>query len=279
MSRTRQASGAPDFNDEQVHRYARHIILPEVGGDGQRKLLDARVLVVGAGGLGSPVAVYLAAAGVGTIGLVDFDTVDITNLQRQILHGTADVGRPKTLSGAESIATLNPDVDVVRIDARLDSSNALATVESFDVVVDGSDNFPTRYLLNDACYLTRRPLVSGAIFRFEGQVSTFDARRDDSPCYRCLFKTPPAPGSVPNCEQAGVFGVLAGTVGTIQATEVIKLVCGIGEPLVGTLLLYDALETRFTQVRVVRDDSCPLCGSSPEITGLIDYEEFCGVSR
>ena len=266
---------AHEFTDQQVHRYARHIILPEVGGDGQRKLLDSRVLVVGAGGLGSPVALYLAAAGVGTIGLADHDDVDLTNLQRQVLHTTSDVGRRKTASGAETIAALNPDVDVIPIDAKLDSSNALSTVESFDVVVDGSDNFPTRYLLNDACYLTKRPLVSGAIFRFEGQVSTFDARRDDAPCYRCLFPTPPASGSVPNCEQAGVFGVLAGTIGTLQATEVLKLVCGVGEPLVGKLLLYDALETRFTQVRVVRDESCPLCGSSPEITDLIDYEEFC----
>jgi molybdopterin/thiamine biosynthesis adenylyltransferase len=268
-----------DFTEDQVSRYARHIILDEVGGAGQRKLLDAKVLVVGAGGLGSPAALYLAAAGVGTIGLADHDTVDITNLQRQILHGTADVGRSKTGSGAETIAALNPDVDVVRIDARLDSSNALATIERFDVVVDGSDNFPTRYLLNDACYLTKRPLVSGAILQFEGQVTTFDFRRDDSPCYRCLFRTPPPPGSVPNCSQAGVFGVLAGTIGTIQATETIKLVCGIGEPLVGALLLYDALETRFTRVRVGRDDSCPLCGSSPEITGLVDYEEFCQVRK
>ena len=274
-----------DFTDAQVERYARHIILDEVGGAGQRKLLDAKVLVVGAGGLGSPAAMYLAAAGVGTIGLADHDTVEITNLQRQILHGTADLGRPKTISGAETIAALNPDVEVIGIGERLDASNALRTIERFDVVLDGSDNFPTRYLLNDACYLLKRPLVSGAILQFEGQITTFDFRRGDhaagdtrlgdSPCYRCLFPHPPPPGSVPNCAQAGVFGVLAGTVGTIQATEVIKLVCGIGEPLVGALLLYDALETRFTRVRVGRDDSCPLCGSSPEITGLIDYEEFC----
>jgi adenylyltransferase/sulfurtransferase len=266
-----------DFTDEQVHRYARHIILPEVGGEGQRRLLDARVLVVGAGGLGSPVALYLAAAGVGTIGLVDFDEVDITNLQRQVLHTTSDVGRLKTTSGAETIHSINPDVKVVEINERLDSSNALRVLDDFDVVVDGSDNFPTRYLLNDACYLTKTPLVSGSIFQFEGQVSVFDARRDDSPCYRCLFPMPPPPGSVPNCAQAGVFGVLAGTVGTIQATEVVKLLAGIGEPLVGRLLLYDALETRFTSVRVKRDDACPLCGSSPEITELVDYEEFCGV--
>lgn len=266
-----------DFTDEQVHRYARHIILPEVGGEGQRRLLEARVLVVGAGGLGSPVALYLAAAGIGAIGLVDFDEVDITNLQRQVLHGSSDVGRPKTTSGAETIRSINPDVEVLEINERLDSSNALRVLDGFDVVVDGSDNFPTRYLLNDACYISRTPLVSGAIFQFEGQVSVFDPRRDDSPCYRCLFPMPPPPGSVPNCAQAGVFGVLAGTIGTIQATEVVKLVCEIGTPLVGHLLLYDALDARFTRVRVARDDSCPLCGSSPEITELVDYEEFCGM--
>jgi adenylyltransferase/sulfurtransferase len=278
-----------DLTDDQVERYARHIILDEVGGAGQRKLLDAKVLVVGAGGLGSPAAMYLAAAGVGTIGLADHDDVELNNLQRQILHATSDVGRGKVDSGAETLGSLNPDVHVVRIDERLDASNALRTIERFDIVLDGSDNFPTRYLLNDACYLLHRPLVSGAILQFEGQVTTFDfrrderaagaTRRDESPCYRCLFPNPPPPGSVPNCAQAGVFGVLAGTVGTIQATEVIKLVCGIGEPLVGTLLLYDALETRFTRVRVGRDDSCPLCGSSPEITGPFgyDYEEFCQV--
>lgn len=264
-----------DFTEDQIHRYARHIILPEVGGEGQRKLLDSKVLIVGAGGLGSPSALYLAAAGVGTIGLADFDDVELTNLQRQILHRSDDVGRAKTDSGAETIRALNPGVNVVRIDHKLDSSNALGVLEGFDLVLDGSDNFPTRYLLNDACYLTKKPLVSGAIFRFEGQITSFDARRDDSPCYRCLFPSPPPPGSVPNCEQAGVFGVLAGTIGTLQATEVIKLVCGIGEPLVGTLLLYDALEARFTRVRVARDEMCPLCGSSPEIDELIDYEEFC----
>ena len=268
-----------DFTDEQVHRYARHIILPEVGGVGQRRLLDSRVLVVGAGGLGSPVALYLAAAGVGTIGLLDFDEVDITNLQRQVLHSTADVGRLKTTSGAEALHAINPGVEVVEINERIGSSNALRVLEDFDVVVDGSDNFPTRYLLNDACYLERKPLVSGAIFQFEGQVSVFDARRDDSPCYRCLFPMPPPPGTVPNCAQAGVFGVLAGTIGTIQATETIKLVCEIGVPLVGWLLLYDALDARFTRVRVARDVSCPLCGSTPEITELVDYEEFCGVSE
>lgn len=263
-----------DFTDEQVERYARHIILSEVGGDGQRKLLDSKVLVVGAGGLGSPAAIYLAAAGVGTIGLADFDAVDMTNLQRQILHQTADVGRPKTESGAETINSINPDVQVKRINQRLDASNAMRVLEEYDVVVDGSDNFPTRYLLNDACYLLRMPLVHGAIFQFEGQATTFDSRRSDSPCYRCLFPMPPAPDSIPNCAQAGVFGALAGTIGTIQATEAIKLIAGLGKPLIGALLLYDALEIRFTRVRVSRDEKCALCGSSPEITTLIDYEEF-----
>ena len=264
-----------DFTEDQIQRYARHIILDEVGGAGQRRLLDAKVLVVGAGGLGSPVALYLAAAGVGTIGLADFDVVDVTNLQRQILHDTSEIGNAKTASGARRLEAINPDVDVIGINERLDSSNAFKTLEAYDVIVDGSDNFPTRYLLNDACYLLKKPLVHGAIFQFEGQNTTFDARRDDSPCYRCLFPMPPPPGSVPNCAQAGVFGVLAGTVGTIQATEAIKLICEIGEPLVGRLILYDALETRFTNVRVGRDEKCPLCGSSPEITELIDYEEFC----
>lgn len=266
-----------DFSDEQVQRYARHIILDEVGGAGQRKLLDSRVLVVGAGGLGSPVSMYLAAAGVGTIGLVDHDTVDLTNLQRQILHRTSDVGRPKTRSGAETLHGINPDTKVVEIGERLDATNALGIIESYDIICDCTDNFPSRYLLNDASYIAKRPLVSGAMFRFEGQVTVFDPRRDDSPCYRCLFPSPPPAGTVPNCAQAGVFGVLAGTIGTLQATEVIKLICGIGEPLVGTLLLYDALESCFTRVRAKRNDSCALCGSSPEISGLIDhdYEEFC----
>ncbi len=266
-----------DLTDTQVQRYARHIILPEVGGDGQRRLLEAAVLVLGAGGLGSPVAMYLAAAGVGAIGLADFDEVDITNLQRQILHTTADLGRAKTASGADTIRALNPDVDVIAIDERLTSSNALELVGRYDVVVDGSDNFPTRYLANDACHLTGTPLVHGAIFQFEGQATTLDPRREESPCYRCIFSQPPPPGSVPNCAQAGVFGVLAGTIGTIQASEAIKLILGLGEPLVGRLLLYDALDMRFSQVRVTRDPRCPLCGPSPEITSLIDYEEFCGV--
>jgi adenylyltransferase/sulfurtransferase len=266
-----------EFTDEQVERYARHIILPQVGGEGQSKLLDAKVLVLGAGGLGSPIAMYLAAAGVGTIGIADFDVVDVTNLQRQILHSTADVGRPKTASAADTIRALNPDVEVVTVDERLDSTNAFEMFERYDVIVDGTDNFPTRYLANDACYLLRKPLVHGSIYQFEGQATVFDRREQCSPCYRCLFPHPPPAGSVPNCAQAGVFGVLAGVIGVIQATEAIKLSCGIGRPLVGRLLLYDALDMEFTKVRIDRDPDCPLCGGSPEITSLIDYEEFCGV--
>lgn len=266
-----------DFTDAQVHRYARHIILDQVGGEGQAKLLDAKVLLVGAGGLGSPVALYLAAAGIGTIGLVDDDRVDLTNLQRQVLHATADVGRPKVDSGAEALHAINPDVDVVRIADRLSSANALELFGRYDVIVDGSDNFPTRYLANDAAYLTRTPLVHGAIFQFEGQASTFDTAREGAPCYRCVFAQPPPPGSVPNCAQAGIFGAVAGVIGTVMAAETIKLVLGLGDPLIGRLLLYDALESRFTEVRLARDPACPLCGSSPEITGLVDYEEFCGM--
>lgn len=268
-----------DFTDAQIERYARHIILPQVGGEGQRKLLDAKVLIVGAGGLGSPVALYLAAAGVGTLGIADFDQVDVTNLQRQILHRTSDVGRTKVESAADTIAEINPDVVVAPIGERLCSLNALDVLKPYDVVVDGSDNFPTRYLLNDAAWMLGKPLVSAAIFQFEGQLTVFDPRRDDSPCYRCIFPSPPPPDSIPNCAQAGVFGVLAGVVGTLQATEVVKLVLGIGEPAVGRLLLYDALEARLTTVRLSRDERCPLCGERPEITSLIDYEQFCGAQR
>lgn len=267
----------PDLRDDQVERYARHIILDAVGGTGQEKLLGSRVLVVGAGGLGSPVAMYLAAAGVGTIGIVDDDVVDLTNLQRQVLHGTSDVGRPKVVSAAETIAEMNPDVTVVQIGERLSVANALDLVRAYDLVVDGSDNFATRYLLNDACWLERKPLVSGAIFQFEGQVAVFDRTHEGTPCYRCIFPTPPAPGAVPNCQQAGVLGVLAGVVGTMQANEAIKLLLRLGEPIVGRLLLYDALEARVTSVRVARDAACRLCGDNADITSLVDYEEFCGV--
>jgi adenylyltransferase/sulfurtransferase len=267
-----------EFTEEMTHRYARHIIMPQVGWEGQEKLVEAKVLCVGTGGLGSPIALYLAAAGVGTIGMVDFDEVDLTNLQRQIVHFTDDVGKRKVESAADTLRLVNPNVNVVTYDTRIDSSNALDLVAGYDVVIDGSDNFPTRYLMNDATYLAGKPLVFGSIFQFEGQATTFDARRDDSPCYRCIFHKPPPPGSVPRCDQAGVFGVLAGTIGTIQASEAIKLILGLGEPLVGRLLLYDALDMRFTQVRVAKDPACPLCGVSPEIRELIDYEEFCGVS-
>ena len=261
------------MDDAQLLRYSRPILLDELGPDAQAKFAAAHALIVGVGGLGAPVAQFLTAAGVGKVTLCDPDRVDLTNLQRQILHKTPDVGRPKTESGAETLAELDPSIEVVQIPERLDASNAMRIVEGYDLVVDGTDNFPTRYLLNDACYLLKRPLVSAAIFRFEGQLTLFDAREDASPCYRCLFRRPPAPGSVPSCEQAGVFGALAGVIGTLQAVEAIKLICGLGEGLVGTLLLYDALEARFTRVRVARDDSCPLCGSSPEITELSNDQE------
>lgn len=267
-----------DFSDAQVERYARHIILPQVGGEGQSKLLDANVLILGAGGLGSPVAAYLAAAGVGTLGIADFDMVDVSNLQRQIIHGTSDVGRPKVESAVDAVRELNPDVAVVPITERIDSSNALRIFGEYDVIVDGTDNFPTRYLANDACRMTGKPLVHGSIFQFEGQAIVFDPRQEGTPCYRCLFPHPPPPGAVPNCAQAGVFGVLAGVIGVVQATEALKLILGVGESLVGRLLLYDALTMEFTRVRVNWDPSCPLCGTDPEIDSLIDYEQFCGVN-
>src|SRR5438309_2789079 len=259
--------------DEQL-RYSRHMIMPEVGAEGQRRLNAARVLCIGAGGLGSPAALYLAAAGIGKLGLVDFDDVDLSNLQRQILHGTKDVGRKKLDSARDRLRDANPTIEIETHECRFTSKNALEIVSGYDVVVDGSDNFPTRYLSNDVCVFAKKPNVYGSVFRFDGQTTVF-APHLGGPCYRCLFPEPPPPGSVPNCAQAGVFGVLAGTIGTIQATEAVKLVCGIGNPLVGRLLLYDSLELRFSQVRVARDEKCPLCGSSPEITALIDYEEFC----
>lgn len=266
----------PGFTEEQVLRYSRHIILPRIGAAGQRRLLDARVLCIGAGGLGSPAAMYLAAAGVGTIGLVDFDRVDLTNLQRQILHDTEDVGRKKVDSAAERLSGINPDVDVVRHDVFLTSANALEVMEPYDLVIDGSDNFPVRYLANDATQMLGKPLVYGSIYQFEGQASVFLPGRD-TPCYRCLFPQPPPPGAVPSCSEAGVFGVLPGIVGSIQAVEAIKLVTGVGTPLVGRLLLFDALEMEFTTVRLRWDPDCPVCGTSPTITELIDYEAFCGL--
>ncbi len=266
----------PDLASDEILRYSRHLILPEVGLEGQKKLKAARVLLVGAGGLGSPLALYLSAAGVGTLGLVDFDVVDLTNLQRQVLHGTKDVGRSKLLSAMDRVRDINPHVHVEPYEVRLTSENALEIVRAFDLVVDGTDNFATRYLVNDACVLTGRPNVYGSIFRFEGQASVFAT--PDGPCYRCLFREPPPPGLVPSCAEGGVLGVLPGLVGTIQATEAIKLILGIGEPLIGRLLLVDALRGQFRTVRLRRDPQCPACGTR-EIQALIDYEEFCGLRR
>ena len=265
------------FTEDQVLRYARHIILPGIGGDGQQKLMDAKVLVIGAGGLGSPVAMYLAAAGVGTLGLVDFDRVDLSNLQRQLLHDTDDVGRPKVESARERIRDLNPNVDVVVHETLLSSENAFDVLGGYDVVVDGTDNFPVRYLVNDATQMLGTPLVYGSIYQWEGQASVF-MPGPEVPCYRCLFPEPPPPGTVPSCAEGGVFGVLPGIVGSIQATEAIKLVLGTGEPLVGRLLLFDALTMQFTTVKLRWDPDCPVCGKHPTVTELIDYEAFCGLT-
>jgi adenylyltransferase/sulfurtransferase len=262
----------PSLDRDELLRYSRHLLLPEVGVDGQRRLKAGRVLVVGAGGLGSPIALYLAAAGVGTLGLVDFDTVDLTNLQRQIIHGTSDVGRPKLDSARERIAEVNPRVRVETFDARLTSANALEILRGFDVIVDGTDNFATRYLVNDACVLLGRPNVYGSIFRFEGRASVFAT--DDGPCYRCVFPTPPPAGAVQNCAEGGVLGVLPGLIGTIQAIETVKLLLGLGASLVGRLLLIDALELQFRSINVRRNPACPACGTR-EITALVDYDEFC----
>ena len=263
------------LSHEEILRYSRHLLLPEVGKAGQEKLKRSRVLCVGAGGLGSPLALYLAAAGVGTLGLVDFDAVDVSNLQRQILHGTSDVGRPKVLSAREAVLDVNPHVDVVLHETRLDSSNALGILRDYDVIADGTDNFPTRYLVNDACVLLGKPNAYGSIFRFEGQASVFAAK--DAPCYRCLYPEPPPPGLVPSCAEGGVLGVLPGLVGTIQATETLKLLLGIGETLAGRLLLIDALTMRFREMKVRKDPACPVCGTHPTVTELVDYEAFCGV--
>lgn len=259
----------------ETARYSRHLLLPEVGVEGQRRLKNSRVLLVGAGGLGAPASLYLAAAGVGRIGLVDFDAVEFSNLQRQILYATADVGRPKLEAAGERLRGLNPEVDVVLHDARLTSANALEIVRDYQVVVDGTDNFATRYLVNDACVLLDKPNVYGSIFRFEGQASVFHA--GVGPCYRCLYPEPPPPGLVPSCAEGGVLGVLPGIVGAIQANEAIKLLLGLGEPLIGRLLLLDALEMRFRELRLRRDPDCPVCGERPTQHGLIDYDAFCGV--
>ena len=265
------------FTEDQVRRYARHIILPGIGGDGQRKLMEARVLVIGAGGLGSPAAMYLAAAGVGTIGLVDFDRVELSNLQRQLLHDTSDVGRSKVDSARDRLTELNPNVEVVGHDTLLSSANAFDVLGGYDVVLDGTDNFPVRYLVNDATQMLGTPLVYGSIYQWEGQASVFLPGRE-TPCYRCLFPEPPPPGTVPSCAEGGVFGVLPGIVGSIQAVEAIKRVLGVGESLVGKLLLYDAMSSEFTTVKLRWDPDCPVCGKHPTVTELIDYEAFCGLA-
>jgi len=265
----------PDLSREELTRYARHVILPDVGLDGQRRLKAARVLCVGAGGLGSPAAMYLAAAGVGTLGIVDDDEVDASNLQRQILHDTAGMGRPKVESARDRLRAINPNVSVEMHHVRLTSANALDILERYDIVLDGADNFPTRYLVNDACVLLGRPNAFGAIFRFEGQASVFAAK--NGPCYRCIYPEPPPPGLVPSCAEAGVFGVLPGIVGTIQATETIKLILGVGETLVGRLLVYDAMRMAFRELKVPKDRDCPVCGTHPTVRELIDYEAFCGL--
>jgi molybdopterin/thiamine biosynthesis adenylyltransferase/rhodanese-related sulfurtransferase len=266
-----------ELSHEQIRRYARHLILPEVGLEGQRKICGASVLCVGAGGLGSPLALYLAAAGIGKLGIVDFDRVELSNLQRQIIHGGVDVGRSKTESARASIHRINSGVEVVVHETRLTSQNALEIIRGYDLVVDGTDNFPTRYLTNDACVLLKKPNVYGSIFRFEGQASVF-APHLGGPCYRCLYPEPPPSGAVPSCAEGGVLGVLPGIIGLIQATEVLKLVIGMGKSLLNRLLLYDALEMKFRELKLRPDPQCPLCGQHPTITELIDYEGFCGVN-
>jgi adenylyltransferase/sulfurtransferase len=265
----------PDLTNDEIKRYSRHLIMPEVGVDGQRKLKAAKVLCIGAGGLGSPVAMYLAAAGVGTLGIVDFDIVDFSNLQRQILHGTPDVGRSKLASAKDRLQALNPEITIETYETALSSENALKLFEPYDIIVDGTDNFPTRYLVNDACVLLGKPNAYGSIFRFEGQVSVFGAK--DGPCYRCLYPEPPPPGLVPSCAEGGVLGVLPGVIGTLQAMETIKLILGIGEPLVGRFLIFDALRMRFRELKLRKDPDCPVCGTHPTVTRLIDYEQFCGI--
>src|SRR3989449_4616564 len=264
------------LSHEEILRYSRHLILPDVGVEGQKKLKAARVLLVGAGGLGSPAALYLAAAGVGTLGLVDFDVVDKTNLQRQILHGTSAVGTPKLESARARIQDLNPNVQVEAFETRLTSENALDIIREFDVVADGTDNFPTRYLVNDACVLLGKPNVYGSIFRFEGQAAVFYAK--EGPCYRCLYAEPPPPDLVPSCAEGGVLGVLPGIIGPIQAMETLKLVLGVGDLLIGRLLLFDALQLKFRELKLAKDPDCPVCGTHPTVTSLIDYEAFCGVT-
>lgn len=265
----------PSLSNEEISRYSRHLILPEVGMEGQQKLKAAKVLCVGTGGLGAPLAYYLAAAGIGTLGLVDFDVVDESNLQRQIIHSTKDIGRPKIESAAEKLQALNPHIKILKFNTMLTSANALEIFKDFDVIADGTDNFQTRYLVNDACVLTGKPNAYGSIFRFEGQASVFAT--EEGPCYRCLYPEPPPPGLVPSCAEGGVLGILPGLVGVIQATEVIKLILGQGEPLIGRLLLVDALGMHFRELKLRKNPDCPACGTHPTVTKLIDYDQFCGI--
>ena len=269
---------AAELSIDEVRRYSRHLIIPDVGMTGQKRLKNARVLVIGAGGLGSPALLYLAAAGVGTIGIAEFDEVDESNLQRQIIHGQSDIGKSKAQSAKESIAEANPYVDVVLHEERLDNDNVLGIFEQYDLIVDGTDNFATRYMVNDAAVLLRKPYVWGSIYRFDGQASVFwaDAPGGESPCYRCLYPEPPPPGMVPSCAEGGVLGVLCASIGSIQVNEAIKLITGIGEPLLGRLMVYDALEMEYRKIKVRKDPNCAICGENPTVTGLVDYEAFCG---
>ena len=275
MATTIEPIMLPELSNDEVARYSRHLILPEVGMEGQQRLKAAKVLCIGAGGLGAPLAFYLAAAGVGTLGMVDFDVVDSSNLQRQIIHSTKDVGRPKLDSAADKLQALNPFMKIVKHETMLTSANALEIISQYDVVADGTDNFPTRYLVNDACVLTGKPNAYGSIFRFEGQASVFATK--DGPCYRCLYPEPPPPGLVPSCAEGGVLGILPGLVGVIQATETIKLILGKGDPLIGRLLLVNALDMRFRELKLRKNPECPVCGKNPTVTKLIDYEQFCGI--
>jgi adenylyltransferase/sulfurtransferase len=275
MATTTEPITLPQLSTEEMARYSRHLILPEVGMEGQQKLKAAKVLCIGTGGLGSPLAFYLAAAGIGTLGLVDFDVVDSSNLQRQIIHSTKDVGRSKIVSATEKLVALNPFLNVVQHETMLTSQNAIEIISQYDIVADGTDNFPTRYLVNDACVLTGKPNAYGSIFRFEGQASVFAT--EHGPCYRCLYPEPPPPGLVPSCAEGGVLGILPGLVGVIQATEVIKLILGKGEPLIGRLLLVNSLDMKFRELKLRKNPDCPVCGKNPTVTKLIDYQQFCGI--
>ena len=270
-------SALPELTNDEILRYSRHLILPEVGLEGQRKLKGAKVLMVGTGGLGAPLGLYLAAAGIGKIGIVDFDNVDVTNLQRQVIHGTKDVGRPKIDSAAEAMQDINPFLEIEKFETALSSENALDIIKGYDLVVDGTDNFPTRYLVNDACVLLGKPNCYGSIFRFEGQATVF--HHDGGPCYRCLYPEPPPPGLVPSCAEGGVLGILPGIIGVIQATEAVKLILGKGDSLSGRLLLYDSLGMKFRELKLRRNPECPVCGDNPTVTELIDYQQFCGIPQ